>query len=498
MQNFIYFLFIYFHFFSFQLIVFYIFKFIKYSHFNTEILKNNLIEGNENGFIIVENKFIFIKNGQYILKGINNDINIIIKCDNVFLFFNNAKYNSNFYPTILIENNISNTVIYFNNSIISSNFNSPILKLKKNSNILIYACSLIIKGNFFYQGENDNNIYIKGLVKYNEEYFYKNLKLNIIKNYSLYYENFSLMIKDFELQIHPKINNVILNETIYQFLFSNFSNLLINNFVFFKLINNLFNFEEKIIISLSTSKNKINNLYKSLKILINNTYKPKKIILNLSIDDFPNKNLDLPKNILKIINYGGVEIFWIRKNKYIFNNLIPTINRFKKDLIITIKDEVVYSYDFIEKILKYYIKYGYNRPISFSGIQFYFEINNTKIEFHYSAASIVKYEFFEEKINELFEETSEQLIKTNIKYADDILYTYAALLNGYQYLCVKDYSINFINFQIYNFSNNNFMIIYNILKNYIFQKYNLTLEYLIVNNFELTKLNYLNNLLKLL
>lgn len=250
------------------------------------------------------------------------------------------------------------------------------------------------------------------------------------------------MIKDLELQIHPKINNVIFNKTIYQLLFPNFSNFLINNFVFFKLINNLFNFKEKIIISLSTSKNKIYNLYKSIKILIKNTYKPKKIILNIPIDDFPNKNLDLPKNILKIINYNNIEIFWIRKNKYIFNNLIPTINRFKKDLIILIKDGVVYSFDFIERILKYYIKYGYNRPISFGGIQYNFKINNTKIEFHNSAASIVKYEFFEEKIFELFDETSEQLIKTNIKYTDNILYTYAALLNGYQYLCVKDYSFN--------------------------------------------------------
>ena len=121
-----------------QILFFNIYKYIKFFQIDIEILKKNIIEGNKEGFIINKNKFIFIKKGQYILNGNNNDINIIIKSNNIILFFNNSKYNSNFLPTILIEKKIIKTIIYFNNSIISSSYNYLIIKLKKNSDIIIY------------------------------------------------------------------------------------------------------------------------------------------------------------------------------------------------------------------------------------------------------------------------------------------------------------------------------------------------------------------------
>ena len=147
MNKFYYLLNFYIYFFTFQNFFFYIFKFIK---LDIEILENNIIEGNKDGFIKIENKFIFIKKGEYILNGNNNDINIIIKSNNIILVFNNSKYNSNFLPTILIENNIINTIIFFNNSIISSSYNYPIIKLNKNSALIIYAFSIKFKGGIFF------------------------------------------------------------------------------------------------------------------------------------------------------------------------------------------------------------------------------------------------------------------------------------------------------------------------------------------------------------
>ena len=67
-------------------------------------------------------------------------------------------------------------------------------------------------------------------------------------------------------------------------------------------------------------------------------------------------------------------------------------------------------------------------------------INNTRINSH-GACTIVKYEFFQEKLNEMYKETTEELVNKNIKCFDDILYTYSALINGFQYLRIKNYSI---------------------------------------------------------
>jgi len=83
----------------------------------------------------------------------------------------------------------------------------------------------------------------------------------------------------------------------------------------------------------------------------------------------------------------------------------------------------------------------------------------------------------------MYKETTEQLIDKNIKCFDDLLYTYAAILNGFHYLRIKNYSIEkYIN-KIYGyngFSENYSKKItkemfnyHNLLKNYINEKYNI-------------------------
>jgi hypothetical protein len=255
-------------------------------------------------------------------------------------------------------------------------------------------------------------------------------------------------------------------------------------------VNDLINLKEKVIVSMTSWKKRIINTHKSLEILINNTYKPDKIILNLAVEEFPKKNLELPKSILRLLNFNNFEIFWVYKNNNVFKKLIPTLNRFKTDLIITIDDDIIYPYDLIENVIKNFIKFGSNKPMSFGNIYSDWIINKTRINSHFGPCTIVKYEFFQEKLNEMYKETTEELVNKNIKCFDDILYTYAALINGFQYLRIKNYSIkNYVyksKFQDYSFSENyseknkNQSIYYhNLLRNYIFEKYNVTIENLL-------------------
>jgi hypothetical protein len=74
---------------------------------------------------------------------------------------------------------------------------------------------------------------------------------------------------------------------------------------------------------------------------LNNTIKAKKVILNLAQEEFPSKNLELPKEILALLKkYNNFEIFWVKENNNVFKKLIPTLNRFKKDLIISLDDDI--------------------------------------------------------------------------------------------------------------------------------------------------------------
>ena len=153
--------------------------------------------------------------------------------------------------------------------------------------------------------------------------------------------------------------------------------------------------KDKIYITLTSWKGRINLIHKNIEHLLNIKYKRKKIILNLAIEEFPNKKYELPKEILNLLkNHRNFQIFWVKNNNNVFKKLIPTINRFKKDLIVTVDDDIVYPYDCIEKMIKYYYKLGGKNPVSFGPKCTDWDINGTIINSHFGAGSIVKYEFF--------------------------------------------------------------------------------------------------------
>ena len=52
---------------------------------------------------------------------------------------------------------------------------------------------------------------------------------------------------------------------------------------------------------------------------------------------------------------------------------------------------------------------------------------------HFGPCSIVKYKFLKSLLFELYNNTTVERIRKGIKCYDDLLYTYAVLLNGYRY-----------------------------------------------------------------
>jgi hypothetical protein len=469
----------------------YLFKifliFIFFTIFNLKGFKCNVfIRENNKNYEIKENELSFIKSGEYFIEAKKENLSVIIKNDNIKLYFNNCEIYLNYKSLIIIDSNIKNINIIFNNCEIYNNFNIPFLKINDNSNVIIFVNYSIINGGIIFFNENNyNNIFLDGYFKINKKIYHKKGIINIIKNYSIVYENYKLKIESLIFQIHPFLINIDIKKNIYKKIFFEKSNNIFNNdFRILKnFVNNFINLKEKVIITMTSWKKRINYINSVLEILLNNTYIPDKVILNLAIEEFPKKNDELPKNILNLLRFNNFEIFWVEKNNNVFKKLIPTINRFKNDLIITTDDDILYSYDFIENILKMYIKNGANKPMSFGTHKSDWIIGKIKINSHYGRASIVKYEYFNEKLNELYKETTENLINNGIKCYDDILYTYAAILNGYKYLRVNEYNIyKYIkkSFPLkYPFSKRNDKNInryHRLIRKYIKQKYNKTIE----------------------
>lgn len=257
--------------------------------------------------------------------------------------------------------------------------------------------------------------------------------------------------------------------------------------VFLVLIIIKFPYCEKIYVTLTSWKGRIKYIHKNLEILLNNTIKPTKIILNLAIEEFPKKYLELPKEILLLLKENkNFQIFWVKKNNYVFKKLIPTINRYKNGLIISLDDDILYPNNVFENMLNCYYSLGGNNPVSFGTNSSDWIFNDTIIYSHFGGGSIVKYKFFKNKINEIYREITEDDIKKGIKYPDDPLYTYAALLNGYKYIRCKKYFIK-LDYYISNdllkpYVNeyiNNSKNYHNIIQNYIQKKYNYNIDQLI-------------------
>jgi hypothetical protein len=141
-------------------------------------------------------------------------------------------------------------------------------------------------------------------------------------------------------------------------------------------------------------------------------------------------------------------------------------------------------------MIKCYKEYGRKYPVSFGSKSSDWNISGKIINTHYGRATILKSRFFNNKINELYNYTTKNLINKGIKCFDDLLYTYSALLNGYLYRRCKKYSIReFVEispkFNI-SISENNYtktdkqrMEYHKIIRKYIKKKYNITIEKLI-------------------
>ena len=111
----------------------------------------------------------------------------------------------------------------------------------------------------------------------------------------------------------------------------------------------------QIIVSLTTYPARIDKVNRAIKTLLTQSTKPDRVILWLAESQFPNKEADLPKKLLKLCKYG-LEIKWCEDLKS-YKKLIPTIVKYPNDVVITVDDDLLYDKHMIEKLYNSYLKH---------------------------------------------------------------------------------------------------------------------------------------------
>ena len=110
---------------------------------------------------------------------------------------------------------------------------------------------------------------------------------------------------------------------------------------------------KRIIISLTSWKKRICNVSMVIYSLMIQTIKPDSIELNLSIEEFPNKENDLPIELVKMNKNGMIIINWVEKNTGVFKKFIPVLQKYYGEdyYLFTIDDDWQYGTKYIETML---------------------------------------------------------------------------------------------------------------------------------------------------
>lgn len=181
---------------------------------------------------------------------------------------------------------------------------------------------------------------------------------------------------------------------------------------------NIYGIEKKIIVSMTTWKDRIQNIPKVLNSILQQTVKPNQIVVNLSKDEF--KSIDeLPKEVYEFVCKNNIEINLVDGNTKVYKKIIPTMLIHKNDLVLSIDDDFIYPNTMIADFYKAY-KQTPNQPISGN------RISKFNLNCHCGCASLVQYKFYN------------IYIENYLKYyqhcpSSDIFFTITAYKNGYTY-----------------------------------------------------------------
>ncbi len=111
----------------------------------------------------------------------------------------------------------------------------------------------------------------------------------------------------------------------------------------------------RLIVSLTSFAQRMHTLDIVLYSIFNQSLLPDKIVLNLSLEEFPNGELDVPRSVLQFKS-RGLEILFCEKNERAYKKLIPALKAYPDDIIVTVDDDIYYPKNTLNLLYQAYKK----------------------------------------------------------------------------------------------------------------------------------------------
>ena len=108
---------------------------------------------------------------------------------------------------------------------------------------------------------------------------------------------------------------------------------------------------QKVIVSLTSFPARINTVGIVIQQMLYQTVKPDEIVLWLSKEQFPEREKQLPKDLLELKDKFDVKIGWCDGDVKAYKKFLPSLKEYPEDLVIIIDDDLLYPIDLIEKLL---------------------------------------------------------------------------------------------------------------------------------------------------
>ena len=109
-----------------------------------------------------------------------------------------------------------------------------------------------------------------------------------------------------------------------------------------------------LIVSLTSYPARIGTVNQTIESLLKQSLKPDKLILWLAPEQFPNKEADLPQELLDLQNQG-LTIDWYHDIGS-YKKLIPTLRKYPDAIVVTADDDLIYHTDWLRKLYEAYDK----------------------------------------------------------------------------------------------------------------------------------------------
>lgn len=105
----------------------------------------------------------------------------------------------------------------------------------------------------------------------------------------------------------------------------------------------------RIVVSMTSFPARIGAVGSVIDQMLLQTVKPDEVVLWLSKEQFPEREKELPENLLEYKKYG-VKIEWCDGDIKAYKKFIPALKKYPDDLIIIIDDDLIYPIDLVEKL----------------------------------------------------------------------------------------------------------------------------------------------------